>query len=53
LEPIVIADTDVVIDFFSRAEPGASIITKLIQGDRLALTSVTIFELFAGVTGDL
>jgi tRNA(fMet)-specific endonuclease VapC len=52
LEPIVIADTDVVIDFFSGAEPGASMITKLIQGDRLALTSVTIFELFAGITGE-
>jgi tRNA(fMet)-specific endonuclease VapC len=52
LEPIVIADTDVVIDFFSGAEPGASIITNLIQGDRLALTSVTIFELFAGITGE-
>ena len=39
------------IDFFSGAEPGASIITNLIQGDRLALTSVTVFELFAGITG--
>jgi predicted nucleic acid-binding protein len=52
LEPIVIADTDVVIDFFSGAELGASLITELIQGDRLALTSVTIFELFAGITGE-
>ena len=51
MEPIVIADTDVVIDFFSGAEPAASIMTRLIEGDRLALTSVTIFELFAGITG--
>ena len=51
MEPIVIADTDVVIDFFSGAEPSASILTRLIEDDRLALTSVTIFELFAGITG--
>lgn len=51
MEPIVIADTDVVIDFFSGAEPVASTIANLIQGDRLALTSVTVFELYAGITG--
>ncbi len=51
METIVIADTDVVIDFFSGAEPAASSIANLIQGERLALTSVTVFELYAGITG--
>ena len=44
MEKIVIADTDVVIDFFSGSEPAASTIAGLIQEDRLALTSVTVFE---------
>jgi len=51
LETIVIADTDVVIDFFSGAEPVASAIADLIRKDLLALTSVTVFELYAGITG--
>ena len=51
METIVIADTDVVIDFFSGSEPAASTIASLIQGDRLAFTSVTVFELYAGITG--
>jgi len=51
LETIVIADTDVVIDFFSGAEPFASTIADLMKVDGLALTSVTVFELYAGITG--
>ena len=51
METIVIADTDVVIDFFSGAEPVASTIADLIQRDHLSLTSVTVFELYAGITG--
>ncbi|MDL1967525.1 MAG: hypothetical protein LWW97_03005 [Deltaproteobacteria bacterium] len=51
METIVIADTDVVIDFFSGAEPVASAIADLIREDLLALTSVTVFELYAGITG--
>ncbi len=51
METIVIADTDVVIDFFSGAEPVASTIADLIQEDHLVLTSVTVFELYAGITG--
>jgi len=51
LETIVIADADVVIDFFSGVEPVASTVIRLIDKDGLALTSVTVFELYAGVTG--
>ena len=51
METIVIADTDIVIDFFSGAEPAASAMADLIQVDRLTLTSITVFELYAGITG--
>ncbi len=51
METIIIADTDVVIDFFSGAEPVSATISGLIRGDKLALTSVTVFELYAGIVG--
>ncbi len=51
MESLIIADTDVVIDFFSGAEPAASAVSLLIESDRLALSSMTVFELYAGVTG--
>jgi len=51
LETNVIADTDVVIDFFSGAEPVSTTISKLIRRDSLALTSITVFELYAGIIG--
>ncbi len=50
MEKIVIADTDVIIDFFSGTEPVASAIEQLILQDSLALTSITVFELYAGIT---
>lgn len=49
METIIIADTDVVVDFFSGAEPVSTTISELIRGDNLALTSVTLFELYAGM----
>ncbi|MEA1990712.1 MAG: type II toxin-antitoxin system VapC family toxin [Thermodesulfobacteriota bacterium] len=51
METIVIADTDVVIDFFSGIEPVASTVADLIYKGGMALTSVTVFELYAGITG--
>jgi predicted nucleic acid-binding protein len=51
LDTNVISDTDVVIDFFSGIEPIASTIAELIQSNRLALTSITLFELYAGIKG--
>ena len=51
MERLVVADTDVIIDFFSGSEPFAQMIADLIQKDRLALTSITVFELYAGVSG--
>jgi tRNA(fMet)-specific endonuclease VapC len=51
MEGFVVADTDVIIDFCSGSEPFAKIVAQLIREDRLALTSITVFELYAGVTG--
>jgi tRNA(fMet)-specific endonuclease VapC len=50
LEKVIIADTDALIDYFSGSEPIASVVGALIEFDRLALSVVTVFELFAGVT---
>lgn len=51
MEKIIIADTDVIIDFFSGIDPAASEIEQLINQDSLALTSITVFELYAGIIG--
>ena len=51
MDKIVIADTDVIIDFFSGTDPAASTVETLILQDKLALTSITVFELYAGVAG--
>ena len=51
MEKIIIADTDVIIDFFSGVDPAATEIEQLIEQDRLALTSITVFELYAGIIG--
>ena len=51
MEKIIIADTDVIIDFFSGIDPAASAIEQLIDQNRLALTSITVFELYAGIIG--
>lgn len=51
MERLVVADTDVVIDFFTGSGPYAELIAGLIKKDLLALTSITVFELYAGVSG--
>lgn len=51
MERLVVADTDVIIDYFSSSEPTAQAVASLIRADRLALTSITVFELYAGVMG--
>lgn len=44
----VVLDTDVVIDFFSGAQPMAGAVAHLLEEDCAALTSLTIFELACG-----
>jgi len=47
----VVADTDVVIDFFTDAPPRARVVTELLTEKRLAVAAITVFELYAGVRG--
>ncbi len=51
MEDLIIADTDVIIDFFANVPPFARYVSELIQKNKLAITSVSVFELYAGVIG--
>lgn len=51
MEHGVVVDTDVVIDFFSGKEPSAGKVADLVARGVLELTSVTVFELYAGILG--
>jgi tRNA(fMet)-specific endonuclease VapC len=51
LEDIIIADTDVIIDFFANEPRFGRYVSELIQKNKLAITSVSVFELYAGVIG--
>jgi len=44
-------DTDILIDFFSNVTPGAQVLSILISREEAVLTSVSVFELYAGVEG--
>ncbi len=44
----VLVDTDVLIDYFSGVNPSAEAVAGLIEEDRLAITSLTLFELACG-----
>lgn len=48
---LVVADTDVVIDFFTDTAPRALAAETLLKEGRLAVAAVTVFELYAGVRG--
>lgn len=48
---LVVADTDVVIDFFTDTAPLAQALADLLKEGRLAVTAVTVFELYAGIRG--
>ena len=47
----VIADTDVVVDFFTDTPPFSQAVADLIKEGHLAVTAITVFELYAGVSG--
>lgn len=46
---MIVADTDVLIDFLTGHEPVATRIARELEGGRLATTAVSRFELRAGV----
>lgn len=48
---LIVIDTDVVIDFFGNIVPAAEVLSELIRKGQAALTSVTVFELYAGIEG--
>lgn len=48
---LIVVDTDVVIDFFNGVSPGAGVMLKLISRQEVALTSISVFELYAGIEG--
>ena len=49
---MTIADTDVLIDFLSGAEPGASRVFHSIESGALQTTAITRFELLSGARTD-
>jgi predicted nucleic acid-binding protein len=48
---LIVLDTDVIIDFFRNISPGADVVSKLVSQEIAALTSVSVFELYAGIKG--
>ena len=48
---LIVIDTDVVIDFFGNIVPAAEILSELIRRGQAVLTSVSVFELYAGIEG--
>ena len=48
---MIIVDTDVIIDFFRDISPAADVCTELISSGKAALTSISVFELYAGIEG--
>jgi predicted nucleic acid-binding protein len=51
LARLVVADTDVLIDFFTDTPPHAQTVAELLKEGRLGVAAVTVFELYAGVRG--
>lgn len=49
--PLIVVDTDVIIDFFQDISPPAAVFSNLISIGKAAMTVVTVFELFAGIEG--
>ncbi len=47
----MVADTDVLIDFFTDTPPRAQAVAELLKEGRLGVAAITVFELYAGVRG--
>lgn len=45
---VIVADTDVCIDFLRNADPGAAAVERWLRDGRLRITAVTAFELRLG-----
>jgi len=44
----IIVDTDVIIDYLKKRQPGAGLLKRAYLNHRIHVTSVTIYELFYG-----
>jgi predicted nucleic acid-binding protein len=47
--PKIVVDTDVIIDYLKKRQPGAELLRKAYRKYRLHVTSITVYELFYGV----
>jgi len=45
----IAVDTDVIIDYLKKRQPGAELLKKAYRKYRLHVTSITVYELFYGV----
>jgi len=50
-DPLIVVDTDVIIDFFRDISPAVNVFAELISSGKAALTSISVFELYAGMEG--
>jgi tRNA(fMet)-specific endonuclease VapC len=48
---LTVIDTDGIIDFFANKAPGVNVVSELISREEAILTSVSVFELYAGIEG--
>lgn len=46
---LVVADTDLLIDYLNGAAPGADMVSGLIKDERLAVTTPSVYELHVGI----
>lgn len=48
---LTVIDTDAIIDFFANRAPCANVVSELILREEAVLTSISVFELYAGIEG--
>ena len=48
---MILVDSDVIIDFFAGAQPSANLLARLLVKHEALISSVSVFEILAGVTG--
>ena len=47
--PGIVVDTDIIIDYLKKRQPGAELLKKAYRKYRLNVTSITVYELMYGV----
>ena len=48
---VVLADADAIIDYFNDCKPMADVVEHLIKEDALGISAISVFELYAGISG--